>query len=283
VQRRPDREHHVVRHVDDVRDRAHPGPEQPRLQPQRRRADDRVPEQPPDVTRAPGEILDANVDGFVRCALRVQTRRRRKLGARQRSDLARDAVDRRQIGPVESRLDLEHVVDEWKHVRERRAGLGDVVEDDDPGVVGAELELALGQDHPARHLAAELRLAQWLVGAREHRPGERDGDRRAGAEVPRAADDLARLSFADVDAAELEAVGVRVLARFDDLADEEAVEVAVDVGHAAPHDAVDLAAREHELRREALDRPVERDVLAQPGDWDPQHQNCERKRMSFSQ
>ena len=33
-------------------------------------------------------------------------------------------------------------------------------------------------------------------------------------------------------------------------------------------DAVDLAAREDKLRRELLDGPVERDVLAQPGDRD---------------
>ena len=38
----PEREHHVVRHVDDVRDRPHAGRGQPRLQPHRRRANHSV-------------------------------------------------------------------------------------------------------------------------------------------------------------------------------------------------------------------------------------------------
>jgi hypothetical protein len=59
-----------------------------------------------------------------------------------------------------------------------------------------------------------------------------------------------------------------VLAGFDDLADAEAAEVAVEVAHAAFDDAIDLARREDELRREALDRPVEVDVVAQPRNRD---------------
>ena len=53
------------------------------------------------------------------------------------------------------------------------------------------------------------------VAAREDGAGQRDRDRRPGAEVPGAADDLARLALAHVHAAELEPVGVRVLARLD--------------------------------------------------------------------
>ena len=171
---------------------------------------------------------------------------------------------------------------ERQHVGERRPRLEPVLEHHDPAVVVAELELALGEDHPARGLAAELRLAERLLRAGQQRAGQRDGDGRAGAEVPGAADDLARLALADVDAAELQPVGVRVLAGLDDVPDEEAAEVAVGVDDAAVDDPVDLAAREDELRRELLDRPVEVDVLAQPRHRDL-HQNCLVMRRSFSQ
>ena len=65
VQRRAEREHDVVRDVDDVRDRAHAGGEEPRLQPGRRRADAGVAEDPADVARAALEVLDADVDRLV--------------------------------------------------------------------------------------------------------------------------------------------------------------------------------------------------------------------------
>ena len=81
-----------------------------------------------------------------------------------------------------------------------------------------------------------------VAAVREHRARQRDGDRRAGAEVPGAADDLARLALADVDAAELEPVGVRVLAGLEHAADAEEPEVAVVVGDAAARDPLDLAA-----------------------------------------
>ena len=58
VERAPPHVHHVVRHVDDVRDRAHAGPVEARPQPLRRRADRDVSEGPADVARAAAEVLD---------------------------------------------------------------------------------------------------------------------------------------------------------------------------------------------------------------------------------
>ena len=113
-------------------------------------------------------------------------------------------------------------------------------------------------------------------------PGRATRDRRAGAEVPGAADDLPRLRLADVDAAELEPVGVRVLGRLHHPADEEAAEVAVGVGHAAALDPLDLRGRDREPRGELLERHVERDVVGEPGDRNA-HQNCVRTRRSPSQ
>ena len=227
MQRRAEREHHVVRHVDDVRDRSHAGGEQARLQPGGARANRRAAEDSPDVSRTRLQIVDAHIDALVTRRFGVAPRRRRQLGAGQRCDLTCDPVDGREVGPVETGLDLEHGLGERQHVAERRTRLELVGEHHDPAVIGAELELALGEDHPAGELAAELGLAQRLLRARQQRTGERDGDGRSGAEVPRAAHDLARLAFPDVDEAELEPVGVRVLAGFDDASDEEGGEVSV--------------------------------------------------------
>ena len=52
----------------------------------------------------------------------------------------------------------------------------------------------------------------------QHRAGQRHRDRVAGAEVPGAAHDLARLALPHVDARELQAVGVRVLAGLEHVA-----------------------------------------------------------------
>ena len=124
VQRVAEREHHVVRHVDDVRDRPHAGRVQARPEPDRRRADRDVPEQPPDVARAALEILDRD-----RRPARRRPRsgsapgRRRELEVVERRDLAGDPVDREQVRPVAGRLDEHDVVGERKHVRERRPRL----------------------------------------------------------------------------------------------------------------------------------------------------------------
>ena len=166
-----------------------------------------------------------------------------------------------------ARLELEDGVAEWQHVGERSARLRPFVEHEDAAVVDAELELPLGEDHPVRDLAAQLRLLE-LLAVGQDGAGDRDGDGRAGAEVPRAADDLSRFLVADVDAAEMESVGVRMLAGFDDLADEVVAEIPVRVGDAPLHDPVDLAARDDESRGDLLDRLVESDVLLQPADGD---------------
>ena len=149
-------------------------------------------------------------------------------------------------------------------------------------MIGAELELALGQDHSARDLAAQLRLPERRLRARKPRAGQRDRDRGAGAEVPRAADDLARLSLAHVHLAELEPVGVRVLAGLEDLADEEETVVAVLVDRPARLDRVHLGRADAEPLGQLADGHRQRDVVAQPRQRDP-HQNCLRTRRSFSQ
>ena len=151
-----------------------------------------------------------------------------------------------------------------------------------PGVIAAELELALGQDHPARELAAQLCLSERRLGAREPRAGERDRDGRAGAEVPRAADDLPWRSLPHVDLAELQPVGIRVLAGLEDLADEEETVIAVLVDRPARLDRVHLGRADAQSVRQLARGHRQRDVVTQPRQRDL-HQNCLRTRRSFSQ
>ena len=191
VQRVPEPEHHVVGDVDDVRDRPHAGREQPRLQPDRRRCDRDVLEQSRDVARAAGEVVDLHLDRGLRQRDRLAARLRRERQVVQRRHFARDPVDREQVGPVARRLEDHDRLAQRQHLVQRRAGLGAVGEQHDPGVVGAEVDLVLGQDHPVGDLAAHLPALE-RDPVREHGAGQRHGDGRPGAEVPRAADDRTR-------------------------------------------------------------------------------------------
>ena len=147
-------------------------------------------------------------------------------------------------------------------------------------MVGAEVDLVLGEDHPVGELAANLALLE-LQAVREHGSGQRDRDRRPRAEVPRAADDLARLALPHVDAAELQPIGVRVLRRLEHAPDAEQAEIPVAVRDPAALDPVDLRGGDREPLRELAQRHLDGDVVAQPGDRDPQ--NWVRTRRSPSQ
>ena len=147
-------------------------------------------EQPPDVARAAVEVVDRDLAPSPRAARPVRAARtaRFKVEVVERRDLAREAVDRLQVGPVAGRLDEQHGVDERQHVGERRAGLGLVGSSMIPRVLGAEADLVLGQDHPVGDLAAHLAPVE-LEPVRQHRARQRDADGGADAEVPGAADD----------------------------------------------------------------------------------------------
>ena len=83
VERIAEGEHHVVRDVDDVGDRAHAGSRDPRLEPRRRGRDCHVAEEPADVARAALVVLDGHV-GRLRAGLpRIAAGRRRRARRRR--------------------------------------------------------------------------------------------------------------------------------------------------------------------------------------------------------
>ena len=229
MERAAEREHDVVRDVDDVRDRPHAGVPQARLEPRRRLAERDVAEDAADEAEAALRVLDPDPDRLVAVALRILARHRQQLAAEQRRDLARDAVDGEQVGAVAGRVELEHLVDERQRLGERRPGLERVVEDDDPGVVGAEVELVLGEDHPLGDLRRAACAARASARSGSVAPGSATATFAPGAEVPGAADDRVRPVLPHVDRRELQPVGVGMLLRLEHVADAEEPEVA---GHA---------------------------------------------------
>src|SRR5207253_6380177 len=108
-----------------------------------------------------------------------------------------------------------------------------------------------------------------------------DRERRARTEVPGAADDLARRALPHVYLAELQAVGVRMLARLEHAADAEETEVAVLVGDAAALDPLDLGRGDAEPLCQLGERHLDGDVVPEPGDGNSQ--NCLRTRRSGDQ
>ena len=129
---------------------------------------------------------------------------------------------------------------------------------DAPGPIASSL---LGQDHPVGDNAAQLRLSQ-LRAVGHHRPGPRHRHGLTGGDVRRTAHDRHRaVGSPEVDAADLQAVGVGVALGAQHAPDDEAVRR----WHAVAVDRLDLRAG----HRQALLDPahVERGiaVLAQPG------------------
>ena len=202
VQGAAEREHHVVRHVDDVRDGAHAREAEPGLQPDRRLADGHVAEQPSYVARAAFFVLDPHIDRLVAAARGLRSVERHELAVEEGRHLARDPVDGEQVGAIARRLDVEHLLAERQYVGERRARRERLVEHHDPVVIGAEVDFVFGQDHPLRHFAAQLAALE-RQSVRQGRTRERDRDLGACAEVPGSAHDLVRLALADVDLREL--------------------------------------------------------------------------------
>ncbi len=191
---------------------------------------------------------------------------RQQLPVEEGGDLAGEPDHREQVDPVHRRRAIENLLTHGQDVGERRAGLDPVGQHHDPGVVGAEADLVLGENHPARELAAQRPLVERCREARQQHARQADGDGGTDAEVPGAADDLARLPLPHVDLAELQLVGIRVLVGGDDLADPQEREVVPFVGDADVDHALDLERRDVEPASDLVRGRVDADVLAQPGE-----------------
>ena len=268
VERLRGQQHHVVGDVDDVGDRALPGGHQPGLEPGRRRAHVDIGE---DARGEPGaEVGHLDLDRGVVGGLPVSGRlgvlgpgRWRQLGAGDRMNLACNPVDPEAVDPVRVQVQLEHSLGDRQHIRQRRAGSGAFVENDDPIRVLADLELSLTQHHPVGDDAAQLRSAE--LGAVGHDgPGEGHRHRLAGGDVGGAADDRVG-AVARIDLADLEPIGVWVLFGRENPADDEPLIRR----HADAEDALDLDRAHRQQLRHLGDRQRRIAVLAQPAERHP--------------
>ena len=262
VQRLAQLQHHVVGDVDDQRDGAHPGPEEPPLHPPRRRRR-RV-----DPVDAAGHEAQAAVvgqrdgppvtlgGGHGHAARGVDV-----VHVGGDGDLARQPAHGERVAAVGRDVQLDHRVVRPDQRERLVAGLGGVRrQHEDARVVGPDAELAHRRDHAVGHVPVGLARGD-LEAARQHGARQRDHHEVADGEVGGPADHAARGLLADVDLAPPD----RLL---------EAGEL-LDLEHAADlHragdlrrrvDLLDLEADAHEGLAGRLRRRQVGDVLGQPG------------------
>ena len=191
--------------------------------------------------------------------------------------LAGHPVDAQAVGPVRRDLQLQHVVGDRQYIQQRGAGGQAVlVQDQDPGVLGADAQFVLGQDHPLRDHAAQLGGVQ-PAAVGQDRARARHRHRLAGGDVGRATHDLGDVDLAHRDPAHRQAVGVGMALGLQHLPDHEGVER----GDAVAQHPLDLGAGHVEALGQlgGIERGAA--VIVQPADGHS-HPNCSRKRTSLS-
>src|SRR5690554_7209792 len=213
-------QHHVVGDVDDVGDGAHARLGQPVTHPHRRGADGDAPDLPGDEPPAALGVLDGDGETRVAGHRRQVVGRKTEIDVVMGGQVAGETDHGHRIGAVGPYGEIEDDVGELDELGEGPPQLLFAVEDQDPGVILTQAELALRADHPVRGDAANGALPD-LESAGEHRTGNGHGHERPGVEVPGATDDPGRPA-ADVHLAYPDAVGVRVRPDLEDLADHHA-------------------------------------------------------------
>ena len=226
-------EHHVVGDVDHERHRADAREGQPGHHPRR---------------GGPGCIHAAHGAGHEDCRAHTAADRRvvgdghrepRRLGlegldhrdgvaegrARGVGVLARDASDREGVPAVGRDVDLDGEVVQAEEGDRIRAHLGvepEARKTKDAVVLVAETQLASRGDHAVGDVAVGLARGD-REGTRQHGARQRDHDLVTDHEVVGAADDAARLGFADIHLAPVDrlAVGLRLGSELEHLPDDD--------------------------------------------------------------
>ena len=225
VHRLPGLEHRVVRRVHDGGDRAHPGGGEPRLDPEGRGDGHDIRDQPGQVPRTTGRVLDRDRRGG-RClpaGLGDRCVRTHERLPRRARDLARDAEHRQEVRPVRLDLEIEHDLVQAVAGLDVFAGRDALPQDEDPRVVGGDAELVRRADHPLGHDAPDLARCERFGPGGDPRARPRVRNQIAGRHVPDADDDLA-LRTSDVDPRDAERVGARMVPNLDDAGDHHAIE-----------------------------------------------------------
>ncbi len=277
VDRLTELEHHVVRGVDDVRDRPLAGGEEAHLDAIGRRADGDAAD--PATDEAGAQVGIVHVDGQPlgrRGALAFLDHdvREPDLATGGRGDLAGQPQDRQRVPAVGLDVHVEHVV--AIEVRERHPERRVGREDEDPVAVAGQPQLLARAQHPVRHDAHLLGALDPPV-AGQHGTGQGDRDPLPGRDVGCAAHDRQRLAaVAQGHRCERQPVRTRVLLDRQQLAGHDVLPV-----RAPALDGLDLHPEQRQALGELLRRQVDVDELAQPRHRHP-HRKAPRKRRSSS-
>ena len=261
-------EHHVVRRVDDVADRAHAGGPEAHLDPVGRGSDGRVGHPSSDEPRTElgllhlhGESPVHRLAGFGEDDLRPAERR-----TRRRRDFSRQTDQRQGIAAVRFDIDVQDdVAVELREVDAQRRIRG---QDQDAIGVAGQVQLVAGAQHAVAD-DAHLLGATDLATAGQN--GAREGDRHplARGDVRRAADDLERrVAIAEVHRRQAQAVGPRMTLHRHEFTDDDVAPFG-----APSLEALDLHPEKGQTLGELLRGQVDVDVVAEPREGDP-HRNC---------
>ena len=277
VDRLAELEHHVVRGVDDVRDRPLAGGEEAHLDAIGRGADRHAADPAADEPGA--QVGIAHVDGQSLGRRRPvplfdHDVREPDLATGGRGDLAGQPQDRQRVAAVGLDVHVEHVV--AVEVRERHPERRVGREDQDPVAVARQPQLLARAQHPVRDDAHLLGALDPPV-ARQDGTGQGDRDPLPGRDVGGAAHDRQRLgAVAQGHGGERQPVRTRVLLDRQELAGDDVLPV-----RAPALDGLDLHPEQRQALGELLRRQVDVDELAQPRQGHP-HRKAPRKRRSSS-
>ncbi len=263
VQRPPEIVGDEIRDIDERAD----GPEADRheaaLHPLRARAVRDVAEVAADDERT-GVVLgllDLPDDGTLECPFHRLHRPRLQRADAHRREIARDAADTERIGPVRRDRDLDDGIAKIHQFDIRLADRRIGREVDDALVIVGKAELALGEQHAVRFDAADDALLEVELRARDMRAGRRVDALHALARVRRTTHDLDRRALADIDLADAELVGVRVLRALRHVADDERRE-----RFRLVLDAFDLEAAARQRLVDRLDRRGGFEMVLEPAE-----------------
>ena len=177
-----------------------------------------------------------------------------------RGEVAGDAVDAERIGAVGRHADVEDRIVEPGPGGIKRADRGVGGQVDDALVLVGKAELALREEHAVRRLAAKHARLQLDAGAGDIRAGGGEDALHAGAGVGRAADHLHRRARAGRHQADAQPIGIRVLAGFDDVGDDERFQLLRRVG-----ERLQLQAEMRQRVGDLLSRGARVEMVLQPG------------------
>ena len=204
-------QHHVVRDVDQRRDRPLPGGLQPPLHPLGRRAVAKAPDRSPVESRAALRILDPHRYRTGKAALDLRHCKRLQRAYPGRSKIARDPANAHAVLPVGRNRNVEHLIVEPCISRVGGADRRVRGKLDDAAMVVAKLKLARRAHHAAALDPADGRDLQGHVDPRHIGARRAEHADHPRARIRRAAHHL-HLAVAGVDGEHLQLVGLRVLA-----------------------------------------------------------------------